>query len=250
MSRYASTRRSDGLKLPEKQITIISGHYGTGKTEFAVNLAFAMARDGRKTALADLDIVNPYFRSYERSLELEREGITVYVTSNFGKADIPALPPDIMAIFVNRQQQSIIDLGGDPVGARLLGYYQPQLDRIDFDFWFVINQNRVENGTIDKVMRYLQLTEAASKQQITGIVNNTHLGEETTVDVILSGDEFAANVAKAINLPLIYTVAERKFEEELKGRLNGSFFPIDRYMTKPWELGDHEGGLFAWQQEG
>ncbi len=238
------------MKLPEKQITIVSGHYGTGKTEFAVNLAFAMARDGRKTALADLDIVNPYFRSYERSRELEREGVTVYVTSNFGKADIPALPPDIMAIFVNQEQQSVIDLGGDPVGARVLGYYQPQLDRVDFDFWFVINQHRVENATIEKVSRYLELTEAASKQRITGIVNNTHLGDETTAEVILRGDEFAAKVSEAINLPLIYTVGERKFEEKLEGRLNGSFFPIDRYMTKPWELGDHEGGQFTWLQEG
>jgi hypothetical protein len=237
------------LKLPEKQITIISGHYGTGKTEFAVNLAFAMARDGRKTALADLDIVNPYFRSYERTRELEREGIAVFVTSNFGRADIPALPPDIMSIFVNRQQQSIIDLGGDPVGARVLGYYQPQLDRIDFDYWFVINQNRVENRTIEGVVRYLRLTEAASKQRITGIVNNTHLGDETTAEVILRGDEFAAKVAEIINLPIICTVGERCFEEELKSRLNGSFFAIDRYMTKPWELGDHEGGQFAWQQE-
>ena len=242
-------RRSDGLKLPEKQITIISGHYGTGKTEFAVNLAIVMARDGRKTALADLDIVNPYFRSYERSRELELEGITVYVTSNFGKADIPALPPDIMSIFVNQQQQSIIDLGGDPVGARLLGYYQPQLDRIDYDFWFVINQNRAENATIEKVTRYLELTEATSKQRINGIVNNTHLGNETTAEIIMRGDDFAANVARSTNLPLIYTIGERKFEKELKGRLNGSFFPIDRYMTKPWELSDHEGGQFTWLKE-
>jgi hypothetical protein len=235
--------------LPEKQITVISGHYGTGKTEFAVNLAFAMARDGRKTALADLDIVNPYFRSYERSRELEREGITVFVTSNLGKADIPALPPDIMSIFVNRQQQSIIDLGGDPVGARVLGYYQPQLDRIDFDYWFVINQNRVENATIEKVESYLRITESTSKQRITGIVNNTHLGDETTAEVILRGDAFAAKVAEAMNLPLICTVGEHKFENALKSRLYGSFFPIERYMTKPWELNDHEGGQFAWQQD-
>jgi hypothetical protein len=248
-NRFTSTKRSEGLKLPEKQITIISGHYGTGKTEFAVNLAFAMARDGRKTTLADLDIVNPYFRSYERTRELEREGIAVFVTSNFGKADIPALPPDIMSIFVNRQQQSIIDLGGDPVGARVLGYYQPQLDRVDFDFWFVINQKRVENRTIEGVVRYLRLTEAASKQRITGIVNNTHLGDETTAEVILRGDEFAGKVAEVINLPIICTVGEHRFEEKLKGRLNGSFFAIDRYMTKPWELSDHEGGQFAWQQE-
>ncbi len=237
------------MKLPEKQITIISGHYGTGKTEFAVNLAMAMARDGRKTALADLDIINPYFRSYERSRELEREGVTVFVTSNRGKADIPALPPDVMSIFVNREQQSIIDLGGDPAGARLLGVYQPQLDKIDYDFWFVINQNRAENATIEKTIHYLRMTQAMSKQDVTGIVNNTHLGRETTADDILRGDAFAAQVAQALDLPLIYTVGERQFEKELKGQLKGSFFPIDLYMIKPWELSDEEGGQFAWLLE-
>lgn len=231
------------MKLPEKQITIISGHYGTGKTEFAVNLAMAMARDGRKTALADLDIINPYFRSYERSRELEREGITVFVTSNRGKADIPSLPPDIMSIFVNREQQSIIDLGGDPAGARLLGVYQPQLDKIDYDFWFVVNHNRAENATIEKTIHYLRMTQAMSKQDVTGIVNNTHLGRETTADDILRGDAFAAEVAEALDLPLIYTVGERKFEKELKGQLKGSFFPIDLYMIKPWELSDEKDQL-------
>jgi len=237
------------LNLPEKQITILAGHYGTGKTEFAVNLAIAMARDGRKTALADLDIINPYFRSCERSRELEKAGVKVYMTSGRGKADIPALPPDIASLFIDHSRQSVIDLGGDPAGARVLGFYEPQLEEADFDFWFVINRNRPENATVGKTVHYLRQTQAMSRQDLTGIVNNTHLGRETTADDILRGDEFAAQVARAAGLPLIYTVGERRFEQALKGQLKGPFFPIDIYMIKPWELSSEEGGHFAWLLE-
>lgn len=235
--------------LPEKQITIISGHYGTGKTEFAVNLAIRMAGNNRQTALVDLDIINPYFRSYERRRELESAGVKVYVTSNQGTMDIPALPPDIMSIFVNAGQQSLIDLGGDPVGARVLGYYRPQLEQVDFDFWFVINQRRPENATVEQIRHCLQLTEAMSGRRVTGLINNTHLGRETSVEVLLQGDTFAASVAAELNLPLIYTTVERKFAAELSGHLTGTLFPIDLYMIKPWELSKEKGGHFAWLLE-
>ncbi|MGI6156945.1 MAG: P-loop NTPase [Saccharofermentanales bacterium] len=237
------------MHLPDKKITIVAGHYGTGKTEFAVNLAIAMAREGRKTALVDLDIVNPYFRSYERQKEMAREGIKVFVTSNDGKADIPSLPADIQSIFIKDGLQSIIDLGGDPVGARVLGYYKPQLDRTDRDFLFVINQNRPENATVEQAIQYLQDTEFHARQRVTGIVNNTHLCRETTVEDILRGDRFAAEVADRLDLPLVYTVGERRFAETVQGRLNGPYFPIDLYMIKPWELSEDKGGQFAWLVE-
>lgn len=232
--------------LPDKQITIISGHYGTGKTEFAVNLVIAMARDGREVSLVDLDIINPYFRSFERRRELEKEGVKVHVTSMDGQADIPSLPPSIMSIFLEEDQQSIIDLGGDPAGARVLGYYRPQLEKVDFDFWFVINKNRPETATLENVVHYFERTQMMSQQKITGIVNNTHLGRETKAEDIISGDVFAAEAAEKLGLPLICTTGERKFEEELEGKLTGSFFPLDIYMIKPWELSEKEGGQFEW----
>ncbi|HZK29337.1 MAG TPA: P-loop NTPase [Clostridia bacterium] len=237
------------MKLPDKNITIISGHYGTGKTEFAVNLALAMARAGYKTAIVDLDIVNPYFRSHERRRELEREGIIVHVTSHQGKADIPSLAPGIMSVFVDPELRSVIDLGGDPVGARVLGYYKPELDQTPYDFWFMINRNRPENKSIDKVIASLEATQALSRQKITGIINSTHLGRETRITDILEGDAYAADIAVRLGLPLIYTVGERKFEKALEGRLKGSFFPIDLYMIKPWELSEAEGGHFEWLVE-
>ncbi len=232
--------------LPNKQITIISGHYGTGKTEFAVNLVIAMARDGREVSLVDLDIINPYFRSFERRRELEKEGIKVHVTSMDGQADIPSLPPSIMSIFLEEDQQSIIDLGGDPAGARVLGYYRPQLEKVDFNFWFVINKNRPETATLENVVHHFERTQMMSQQKITGIVNNTHLGRETKAEDIISGDVFAAEAAEKLGLPLICTTGERKFEEELEGKLTGSFFPLDIYMIKPWELSEKEGGQFEW----
>lgn len=232
--------------LPNKQITIISGHYGTGKTEFAVNLVIAMARDGREVSLVDLDIINPYFRSFERRRELEKEGVKVHVTSMDGQADIPSLPPSIMSIFLEEDQQSIIDLGGDPAGARVLGYYRPQLEKVDFNFWFVINKNRPETATLENVVHHFERTQMMSQQKITGIVNNTHLGRETKAEDIISGDVFAAEAAEKLGLPLICTTGERKFEEELEGKLTGSFFPLDIYMIKPWELSEKEGGQFEW----
>ncbi|NLB28477.1 MAG: hypothetical protein GX819_05985 [Clostridiaceae bacterium] len=151
-----------------------------------------------------------------------------------------------MSIFIDPDLQTVIDLGGDPVGARVLGYYKPQIDQTPHDFWFLVNRNRPENATVEKAIAYLRQTEAASRQKVTGIVNSSHLGRETTVEDILRGDEFAAQIADIIGLPLIYTVAERKFEDELRSQLKGSFFPIDLYMIKPWELSETKGGHFAW----
>ena len=237
------------MRLPDKKITIISGHYGTGKTEFAVNLAIRMAREGHKITLVDLDIVNPYFRSYERKRELEKEGVEVLVTSRQGKIDIPALPAEIMKIFSDDHKKSIIDVGGDPVGARVLGYYKTQLDTVPHDFWFCVNHNRPENRSKDQVIQYIKETEQLSRQPVTGLINTTHLGRETAEDDIIKGDAFVADIASTLELPFIYTVGEEKFESTLEGRLQASFFPIRIYMIKPWELDDAKGGHFAWLEE-
>ena len=109
------------------RVTIITGHYGTGKTEFAVNLALALASDGEQVMVADLDVVNPYFRSRERRATLEEAGITLISSSqSCANADVPSLPAEVFTILQNQDLRGVMDIGGDPVGARVLARFQPQ----------------------------------------------------------------------------------------------------------------------------
>ena len=109
-----------------KRIQIITGHYGSGKTEFAVNWAISLARQGvQNVTLADLDIVNPYFRSYEQTERMEKEGVNTIVTSCGGVADIPAINPAVLSIFQNKELHGVLDIGGDPIGARVLARLSP-----------------------------------------------------------------------------------------------------------------------------
>lgn len=226
-----------------KHLTIIGGHYGSGKTEFAVNLALAMAGQGVPTRLVDLDIVNPYFRSYEKRDVLEAAGVEMIVTSIGGTADIPALPPDVAKVFVDKDTRSLFDLGGDPVGARVLGFYEPQLKATDFDFWFVCNARRPETENAEKALRYLRSIEIMSKQRFTGIINNTHLTRETRREDILLGEEVALELANKSGLPLVFTTVEERLLDIIKGETKAPLFPLRIYMRKPWELEELEGGL-------
>lgn len=219
------------------RIQIITGHYGSGKTEFAVNLALKYAADGEKTALADLDIVNPYFRSAERRTLLEEHGIRVIATSFSGIMDVPAVSPEVMTIFDDPSYRGVIDLGGDPDGARMLGRYEPQLARESFDMLCVVNANRPETNAPEKALSYLEHIEMACGQKITGLVNNTHLCRETAPEDILKGAELVHKLSELSGLPVIWHAVESKFVEQVKNQLGeGEILPIEIYMCKPWEV--------------
>lgn len=224
------------MALLKKQLTIIAGHYGSGKTEFSVNLALNAAQEGQATRLVDLDIVNPYFRSYEKKALLEAAGVEVIVSSIHGTADIPALPPDVAKAFVDKETHSVFDLGGDPEGVRVLGFYEPQIQATDYDMWLVLNGRRPETATLEKAYAYCQAIEIMSKQKFTGIINNTHMITETSLEDILFGEELALELANKYGLPLLYTTVEERLLDNVKDKLHSPIFPMRRYMCKPWEI--------------
>lgn len=217
------------------RLSIVTGHYGTGKTEFAVNLALAMAQDGERVMMADLDIVNPYFRSRERRKLLEEAGIRLISSSQAcSDADVPALPAELLTILEDRSIRGILDIGGDPVGARVLARFQPRIVMEDYQLIYVLNANRPEVRETENAIAYLRGIEATTGLTCTGIVNNTHLCGETTEEEIRKGAALAAEVSRETGIPVLCHVAEEKFIQSLSD-LPETVFPITIQMKKPWE---------------
>lgn len=220
----------------EKRIRIITGHYGSGKTEFAVNYTFGLAATGKKTSIVDLDIVNPYFRSREMEPAFTEKGIRVIGSSIKGRSgDIPALSPEIFSVLQDTSYEVVLDVGGDKVGARALARYHEYFDKEAYDMLFVLNANRHQTNTVDGAITYLRSIEESSKQKITGLVNNTHLCRSTTLEEIMKGQKLCEDVSKVLGLPVKYVAVEKEFMDMLPKGIQGEIFPLDIYMKKPWE---------------
>ena len=222
-------------KICGHRVSIITGHYGTGKPEFAVNLALQLAAQGGKVMLADLDIVNPYFRSRERKALLQDAGIRLISSSQAcSDADVPALPAELLTILENRDVTGVLDIGGDPVGARVLARFNAKIITEDYQLIYVLNANRPEVRTPDAAISYLRAIEATTSLTCTGIVNNTHLCGETTEEEIRKGARLAPEASQETGIPVLCHGAESRFAEALSD-LSEPVFPISIQMKKPWE---------------
>ncbi len=212
---------------------IITGHYGSGKTEFAVNLAFAFRREGHEVTLADLDIVNPYFCSRERKDELRSAGIRVIV-SRGADSDLPAINPEVYALF-EPNTCGIIDAGGDAVGAQALGRFSQKIKAIPHELLCVVNFNRPETSTPQRALAYLRQIEYSARLFATGLVSNTHLDHQTTTHDILRGAELIGELSELAGIPVKYHAHEERFSGQLALPEETSF-PMQLFMKKPWEV--------------
>jgi len=200
----------------DKRLVLITGHYGSGKTEFAVNYAIECSKDHHNVRLADLDIVNPYFRSREREDLLKSFGIRLVGNVNVNVSiELPALPPEIRGAIEDSQSKSVIDVGGDPIGARVLARYSEDIKKQDYDMFLVVNANRPETQNKDAVIKYIKEIEFASKLKITGLVNNTHLLKSTSKEDVYRGHRLVEEVSIETHLPIKYDAAIKKIAEEI-----------------------------------
>lgn len=215
------------------RLTLVTGHYGTGKTEFSVNLALALAGEGARAALADLDIVNPYFRSREQRSLLEAAGVRLIATSQaLADADVPALPAELHALLEDRAVRGVLDIGGDPSGARVLARYRPRILKEDYQLLYVVNANRPEVRTAERSVEVLRGIEAVTGLCCTGLVNNTHLCGETAPEDVREGAALAEEVSRLTGIPVVCHAAEARFADSLRDL---SLFPMEIRMKKPWE---------------
>ena len=221
----------------DRRIRIITGHYGSGKTEFAVNYVKKLREsvDGR-VAIADLDIVNVYFRSREKKEELEEKGIQV-IASNLetAVADVPAVSGAMTMPVINKEYQYVVDLGGNDVGTLVLGRIKPLLDHAEADFFMVVNAYRPNTSTPEGIIEQMENLEYAAGLKVTGFINNTNLVRETTAECLLHGDEVLKEVTKRTGVPVKYvSYVKDVMTEEIPEGLSGELFPMEFNMRKTW----------------
>ncbi len=216
-----------------QHLTIVTGHYGSGKTEFSVNLAFRLIESGCAVTLADLDIVNPYFCSRERRDALEARGVRI-VASRWAEADLPVIDPEVSSL-LERGVCGIMDVGGDAVGAQVLGRFSQKISLIEHELLCVVNFSRPETATAEQAENYLRQIEYSARLKVTGLVNNTHMDRDTTAADILRGAKLAEALAKKSGIPLRYHAYDARFDKQL-GLPREMRFPMRLYMKKPWEI--------------
>lgn len=219
----------------DKRIRIITGHYGSGKTEFAVNYAIQLIKCVKKAALCDLDIVNPYFRSRERAEELAAAGVEVIASSIEGNnLDIPAVSAKAAVPITDKSYDYIIDLGGNDVGVMAMGRFKPYLLREEVDFFMTVNACRPDTSTPEKVIGHMKALEAAAGLKITGIINNTNMVRETDLACLQYGSDMLEEVEHKTGVPIKYvSYIESQIKERVTG-VRGELFPMKYYMREEW----------------
>lgn len=223
----------------EKRVFLFAGHYGSGKTNLAVNWALHLRDAGKEVLLADLDIVNPYFRAKDSQRVLAARGVELiaspYANSN---VDVPALPQEAYAICDRRDKCAVVDVGGDERGATALGRYAPGiLEENRYEMWFIFNAFRPLTRDTEGALRVLNEIEAMSGMRFTGVVNNSNLGAETAPEDVLRGQALARGVAEAAALPLVMTSARACLVPALRGEIQ-NLFPLR--LTQRQDLPDWE----------
>jgi hypothetical protein len=218
-------------------IAIIVGNYGSGKTEISVNLAAHRKRDGVEVRIADLDLVNPYFRTREARRQLADSGIEVVLPDEkYLHADLPILSPRVAGLIRSPAELTILDVGGDDVGATVLAALGDVLSASRFSMLQVVNPYRPFTETVEGCMQIRAEIEAASRLSITGLVANPHLLNDTTTDDVRRGIDFVRELSGKTGLPLAFAAAPAHLVTELDEEAQGvPLLPIRRQLVPPWE---------------
>lgn len=226
----------------DKRVRIVVGHYGSGKTEFSVNYAIKLAKKRKEEngtneiAISDLDVINPYFRSREKEEILEKYGIISYssILRN-STLDLPAISADLSVPILDDRYDYVMDVGGDELGARVLGSMNQIIRKYPYDMFMVINSNREYTTNAQDVIRYIREIEGASKLSVTGLVSNTHMLWDTSEEDILKGVELVKEVSRETGIPVKYIVYPSRLDiSQITNDIEYELFSIDMIMREEW----------------
>lgn len=219
--------------MKDRKVTVFAGHYGSGKTNLAVNYAFRLRESGKEVSVCDLDIVNPYFRTKDSEALLSKAGIRM-IASEFANSnvDLPALPAEAYSMF-SSQGHAVVDLGGDDRGAYALGRFAELLaENGDYAMLLVINRYRPDTATPEKTLEVMGEIEQACHVRFTGVVNNSNLGKLTEREHVEGSVPYAERVCELARLPLIMT----SYSKQLGPLSVPEPFPVTIYTKDIWKL--------------
>ena len=217
------------------KLTIIVGHYGSGKSEFSVNYAEYISQLG-EVHLADLDIVNPYFRSRELRETLIKKGIVmVSDTLNSTKGlDMPYLSPAIKGQIANQTNRMILDCGGDDVGIRVLKQFIPQIKSRDYEIWMIINTFRPETSDVNQIQIMKDKLELELGLKVTHYIHNSNFLRHTTVDEMIAADQLMKEVSELTNIPIKYVSGIKSLIDQLPNDVSGERFVMELLLRNDW----------------
>lgn len=218
----------DKILASMKRLCIISGHYGSGKTSLAANLAILLAQHGRQVTVVDMDLVNPYFRSADYSQIFSEYGVRL-ITPPFANSnlDIPALPPNLTEVIRDESRYLLIDVGGDDAGAVSLGQLSDEIKKRDYDLCYVMNFFRYLTQTPAQTVQVLREIESACRLSATRLIHNSNLGRETAIDDIQNTQPLAEEAAKLTGLPIWFTAAPEWITDQ-----ETTSFPVTIYQKE------------------
>ena len=216
-----------------KRVTLFAGHYGSGKTNIAVNWAKYLKAQNKPVTIVDLDIVNPYFRTKDSQKEFEELGIKLvcseYANTNL---DIPALPKEIYGAIADKNSYLIMDIGGDDVGAVAMGRYTPSiLEENNYEMIYVANCYRPLTRTPQDTLEVMREIEVASGIPFTAIINNSNLGVETTPEDVVKSNMYAQELSKISNIPVLYTTVNNSVAIDIGDKVP-NVFPLELQKNK------------------
>ncbi|WP_024834062.1 ATP synthase [Ruminiclostridium josui] len=224
----------------DRRINIFTGHFGSGKTEVAVNYAMKMAEAGHRTAIVDFDIINPYFRTADAKDALEEQNIKVvlpmYANTN---VDIPAIPPEIYSLFEDKNAKVVLDVGGDDLGAKAVSRFKEEIVSDDYEMYFVVNTKRIMTDSPEKIAEMIAIIEEGASMKVTKLINNSNLLEETTPEIIIEGNRILSQVSSKLGIPIAITAGM----EEVVNRIQKSdigkteILSMRKQIHLPWNRG-------------
>lgn len=215
---------------------IFAGHFGSGKSEIAINFAYKSLKNGNgKPYIIDLDIIKPYFRSRMVRNLLLSSGIEIIVPEGDRVfADLPILMPQVKGLIKNKDKFLIFDVAGDPEGARVLSIFSEEIKERNYNFYLVINIKRPKTEDLEGNLKMFEEIEKNSKLKINGIVSNTHLMEETTPDVVLEGFKIAKEISNLKKIPIWGVVMTKEIAQKIpKDLIDSPIFKIEQYLLPP-----------------